>query len=303
MRELAGRQHGVVSRRQIRALASTRSALRSRLRSSGWEEPTPNVVRLAGSSHSFAQRCMAAVLDVAPEVFVARTTAAALWELPGFTPGTVHVTRSTDASSRTSDLATVHESRYLPAHHTAVQDGIPITTVPRTLFDLAGCLHPGRTERAVDNALRHRFADLEDLRRVTIELLARGRTGSKLMRALLEARGVGYIPTASGLEASFLALLVAAGLELPEGQVDLGGEAWIGRVDFYYRHLRLVIEIDSDLYHTAKLDAESDERRDIALGAAGFEVLRIRESSIRSSPHEVVAVVRVALGLATVLTP
>jgi hypothetical protein len=98
---------------------------------------------------------------------------------------------------------------------------------------------------------------LEELRRITIELLARGRTGSALMRALLAVRGAGYIPPASGLEADFLALLVAAGPELPEGQVNLGAEGWIGRVDF-------------------------------------FGVLRITESQLRDRPGEVVATVRAA---------
>jgi hypothetical protein len=233
MRELAGRQHGVASRRQLRALATSREALRSRVRSPGWEHLSANVLRLAGSPDAFSQRCVAGALDVAPSAVVSRTTAAALWQLPGFQPGPIHVTRPTAASSAHSRLAMVHESRYLPDHHRTLRDGVPLTTVARTLFDLAGCLHPGRSERAVENALKYQFVALESLRRVTIELLARGRAGSALMRELLATRGAGYIPPASGLEADFLALLVAAGLELPEGQVDLGGDGWIGRVDFY----------------------------------------------------------------------
>jgi hypothetical protein len=111
---------------------------------------------------------------------------------------------------------------------------------------------------------------------------------------LLAVRGAGYIPPASGLEADFLTLLVAAGLELPEGQVNLGADGWIGRVDFYYRLLRLVVEVDSHLHHSAKLDVEADERRDHALRAAGFGVLRITESQLRDRPGEVVATVRAA---------
>ena len=179
-----------------------------------------------------------------------------------------------------------------------------MTTVSRTVFDLAGCVHPLRAARALDNALTRKYVALEALRRVTIELLARGRTGSTLMRALLAARGAGYIPPASGLEASFLALLIAAGVELPECQVDLGASGWIGRVDFYYRNLRLVIEIDSDIHHTAKLDTESDERRDEALRAAGFDVMRITQAELRNDPDEVLARIQAPLGGATpVLAP
>ncbi len=130
---------------------------------------------------------------------------------------------------------------------------------------------------------------------MAIELFEHGRTGSALMRRLLADRDAGYIPAASGLEGRFLALLLAAGLELPERQVDLGGEGWVGRVDFYYRHLRLVIEIDSDIHHTSKLDRQSDARRDAALAAAGFTVLRIDEHEVWGRPQVAVAKVRAYL--------
>jgi hypothetical protein len=174
-----------------------------------------------------------------------------------------------------------------------------VTTVARTVFDLAGCVHPSRAERALDNALSHKLVKLEAMRRVTIEMVARGRKGSALMRVLLTERGAGYIPPASGLEAEFLAVVVEAGLEIPECQVNLGGSvSWVGRVDFYYPRRRLVVEIDSDRHHTSKLDRESDARRDAALRAAGFRVLRITEHELRLRPWEVVTNVRNALGSA-----
>lgn len=60
-----------------------------------------------------------------------------------------------------------------------------MTTVARTLFDLAGALHPGRTERALDNALSRHLLTLEAVRETTIELRQHGRSGSSLMRRLL----------------------------------------------------------------------------------------------------------------------
>ncbi len=247
---------------------------------------------------------MSGTLDAGPGAVASRTTAAALWGLPGFEHGTVHVTQPRNGTSRSSRLAVVHESRFLPPHHEAVREGIPLTTVARTLFDLAGCVHPGRTERAIENARRHHLVTLEQLRRTTVELVARGRKGSRLMRDLLAARGAGWVPTESGLEADFLALLVAAGIELPEGQVDLGGEGWVGRVDFYYSRIRLVIEIDGHAFHTSLLDTEADARRDEALRAAGFEVMRITEEQLRDHPEAVVERVRRALaGHPPVLVP
>lgn len=295
MRRLAERQHGVVTRSQVRDLATSREALRARIGSPGWVETTPLVLTMAGAPLSFHRRCMIAVLDAGPGALVSHVTAAALWDLPGFGPSRIHVSRLRARSGRTAASAELHEPRLLPQHHGTTVHGVPVTTVARTLFDLAGDVYPARAERALDNALAHRMVSLEVLRATTIELLERGRTGSALMRRLLTDRGAGYIPPASGLEARFLALLAGAGVELPEGQVDLGDEIWVGRVDFFWRAARLVVEIDSDRYHTSALDRESDARRDTALRAAGFRVLRITEHRLREQPAEVVALVCAAL--------
>lgn len=295
MRLLAERQHGVVTRSQARALAPSRDALRARIRSPGWVEATPLVLTMAGATPSFYRRCMIAVLDAGPGALVSHVTAAYLWELPGFRSSRVHVSRLRGRSGRDVARAELHELRLLPQHHGTTVHGVPVTTVARTLFDLAGAVHPARAERALDNALARNMVGLKALRATTIELLEHGRTGSALMRRLLTDRGAGYIPPASGLEAAFLVLIAGAGIELPHGQVDLGAEVWVGRVDFVWRAARLIVEIDSDRHHTSKLDRESDAQRDDALRAAGFRVLRITEHQLRERPAEVVAVVRAAL--------
>ena len=278
-------------------MAPSRAAYRSRLRSASWVRETPLVLRLAGSPRTFSQQCMVAALDAGEGSAVSHVAAAALWGFPGFSPVEVHVSRARGRSGRRTTSATLHEPRLLPDHHRTVVDGIPVTTVARTVFDLAGCVHPLRAERALDNVLARRMVDLDGFRAVAIELLEHGRTGSALMRQLLEDRGAGYIPPASGLEARFFAILVAAGLEVPERQVDLGAGTWVGRVDFYFRRARLIVEIDSERHHTSKLDAEADAHRDAAMRVAGFHVLRIREAQLGRS-FEVVAAVRGALSSA-----
>lgn len=292
LRELARGQHALVSRAQARQLGLGRDALARRIRAGEWDLITPRVLRLAGANVTFDQRCMAAVLDAGPSAALSRHAAAYHWSLPGFPPGPIDVSRARLRSNRHSTLATIHEPRYLPGHHLTFVDGIPVTTVARTVFDLAGCVHPQRAERALDNALSRKLVALGAMRSVTIELLERGRTGSALMRLLLAERGAGYIPPASGLEARFLALFIQAGIEPPDKQVDLGGDEWIGRVDFVDRRWRIVYEVDSDMHHSSKLDRESDARRDVALRAAGYEVVRISEHDLRDRPEVVVASVK-----------
>jgi hypothetical protein len=149
---------------------------------------------------------MAAVLDCGEGSVASHRTAAALWGLHGFRLDALDVIRprTRDAARRCS-LATVHEPRLLLLHHCTVLDGIPVTTPARTLFDLAGIAHPGRVERAVDNALSRSPALLPRLHAMLPEMAQRGRTGITLMREILAARPAGYIAPASGLESRVIA--------------------------------------------------------------------------------------------------
>ena len=169
-----------------------------------------------------------------------------------------------------------------------------MTTPARTIFDLAGVLAPQRTERAMDNALAKSPALLRALHRMLPELARRGRTGITLMRELLEARPLGYVPPASGLEARFLHLLEEVGIRARR-QVDLGGDDWIGRVDFVVEGTNLVIEVDSVRFHTSLLDRERDARRDAELRGAGYEVLRVTEEDVWHAPAETIRTVLAAI--------
>ncbi len=173
-----------------------------------------------------------------------------------------------------------------------------MTTVARTVFDLAGMVHPARLERALDNALGRRLTSPVALREVTNDLAEHGRRGSTLMRTLLAERGATYIAPESGLEARFLSLLRSSGLPEPSRQLDVGGARWIGRVDFAYSDARILIEIDSAVHHSSKLDLDADRRRDAALAEADFRVVRVTEDQVWFRPREAVAVVRRALASA-----
>ncbi len=296
LRSLALEQHGALSRRQAEALGVDRWAVERRLRSGAWRPGSPRVLVLEGTAATFEQRCVVAVLDAGHEAVVRGAAAAHIWALPGFGDADIEVTRLRRRARRRTDPVPAHEPLVVPPHHRTVHRGVPVTTVERTVFDLMAAVREGRAERALDNALARKLTSLRALRSIGEELCRRGRPGSALYRRLLSDRGVDFRPTESGLEADFLALLVEAGLPEPERQVDLGGEGWIGRVDFYVREARLVVEIDSDWFHTSALDAAADARRDEAFRAAGFEVVRITEGEIRS--HPVVAVERLRRALA-----
>lgn len=178
------------------------------------------------------QRAMSAVLDSGDGAVLSHRSAAATWGLPGFDMTELEVSRPRTGANRATGLAQLHHPCDLPAHHCTTRDGLPVTTLARTVFDLTGTEHPGRAERALHAALRAglRWTTIENYLN---ELARRGRPGIELMRELLAAHA-GRPAMGSGLEARFLRLLLNAGLPQPRRQVDLGTDDWAGRVDFLY---------------------------------------------------------------------
>jgi very-short-patch-repair endonuclease len=291
VRERAEQQHGVVSRDQCRLAGIS---MRAELARGDWEVLSPRVLRLRGAPRTARSRLMAAVLDAGGGAAASHGSAAALWRLPGFRLVPCEVVRPHGGDQLDVTLGRLHRSRSLPAHHVTVLDAIPVTTPARTLFDLAGVLHPLRTARAVDNALAKSPALLRALHRMLPELAERGRTGIRAMREILAARPLGYVPPASGLEARAIQILEEAGIRVRR-QVDLGGDDWIGRVDLLVEGTNLAIEIDSARYHSSLFDRERDARRDEALRAAGLEVVRVAAEDVWSAPSTVVRSIRKAL--------
>ena len=291
---LAATQDGLFSQRQVVAAGGDYELIRNRRRSGRWLRVVRGVYRFPGSALDARQLARAAVLAGPDGAVASHRTAAALWEIPGFRPGPVECLVPAPRSHR-SRLSRAHNTNALPAHHVVTLGTIAVTTPARTLFDLAGRLHPVRVGRAVDNALSMRLTSAPQLHRMLDELAASGRNGISTMRALLAERPPHLPAPESATEARFLVLLSRAGLPAPRRQVDLGGDEWVGRVDFYYPDHGLVIEIDSDRFHGALLDARNDARRDAAFAALDLRTLRVTDHEVWHEPERCVRRVERAL--------
>ena len=293
MRARAELQHGVLSLSQAYALGATRSMLRNGISRGAWDTPTRHVLRCVGAPRTAHQEIAVAVLDSGPGAAAGHTTAAALWRLPGFNARPLEVVRQRGISGRRSSVARVRQCRLLPSNHCTELAAIPVTTLGRTMFDLAADISPARLERLVDTVVSRSPVMLGVLHALLDELGERGRNGIANMRSLLDERPLGYVAPASGLEARFARILAEAGEPALERQVDVGGREWLGRVDFVDRTAKLLVEIDSALHHTSKLDRHRDQQRDRALLAAGWrQVLRIPEEHVWRKPWKVVSDVR-----------
>lgn len=294
LQQRAERQHGLIHISQLLELGppARRRALR---RAVGLTEVTSTVFRVAGSPPTPLQSALAAVLDAGTDGFLTHISSAGLWGIPGFPLDPPHVTAGRQRSGeRRSMLATIHRPRLIMPHHVTELDNIPVTVPSRMLFDLANMgLHEKRVERALDSAWAMGIVDSASLTRMLGELSCRGRRGIAVMRRLIEERSADYRAPESGLEFRFRSLLREASLPDMQPQADIGdGERWLGRVDFMEPDARLIVQINSERYHSALVDRRRDEEQSAALRAAGWTILAFTDVDLWHRARQVVDTVR-----------
>lgn len=269
-------QHGVVSRRQLRNAAIPAGVVARRVAAGRLTEVSPRVLLVAGAAPTEASQLMAAALDVDDLACVSHASAAGLWGFTGYRtlPPTITGVRRTGRSAATLPDE-LHRPRRLLSHHVVEMDGLRITTPTRTLFDLAALptVWPKRIELLLDSAWSRGLISHASLTRMLDEIGGRGRAGTVLMRELLAARPPDHRPPGSNLESRFDELARRAGFTGFARQVDVGGEAgWIGRVDFLDPCRKIVVEVDSERFHSSLTDRRRDDSRHTALRGAGYLV-------------------------------
>lgn len=270
----AEKQHGIFTIAQARAAGLSPDAIRQGLHSGRWQSVAPGVYRLCGSPPTWEQRLTALTYAAGPSAAASHRSAAALLGIPGFDRRGLPEVTTPRARRHRAPSTVVHRWRPFPDHHLTVVEGIVTTRVARTLVDLAGVVHHGRVERAVDNCLASGMVTSAALHSTFFELASRGRRGVAAMRTILGARPAEYVAPASELEARFVELLRSAGFPAPVRQLDAGDhDDWIGRVDFAYPDVGLLIELDSRRHHSALLDRERDAGRAERLLGGGWRSL------------------------------
>lgn len=293
--DLAARQAGVLHRRQLREAGLSDALVRRRVRDGQLRQIDDHVFVVPGSPPTWHQRIWIELQRSASPSIVGFRTASQLHHVGRLTTGDVDVLELESTKHRPG-ARSLHRSTRIPGWQVTAVDGVPVTTVTRTVFDLASLVSSARrrrglvaltavqVERALDDAIA-RGVPLPQFERVLASLAGRGRAGTCLMRELLLDRSAGEAATESELEDLVEAVLSEFGIALPTRQVSVGGtEAPVGRVDFVFRPERVVLEADGRRHHTALLDAEADRWRDLELAAAGYVAIRVTKRQLVDAP-------------------
>lgn len=282
---LAGRQHGVVARRQLRGLGFDDSAIDSRLRRGALLALHRGVFAVGHRKLTIQGHWMAAVLACGPGAVLSHRSAGEHWALVPRSGSIAEVTRPGAFKGRPRVRA--HRSK-LPSDEVEVLDGIPVTSVSRALFDLAAVLSRWQLEQALNEAevrqLTSRLSVPDLLRRHP------GRRGAATLRALLDEEVYGI--TRLELERRFAALIDTHRLPRPRRNAHVAVRGRFFEVDCLWRRQRIIVELDGRAAHDTRRAFDADRERDRILMAEGWLPMRVTWRQLQDEPEVIVSDLR-----------
>jgi predicted transcriptional regulator of viral defense system len=280
--DLAREQHRVVSRAQLKGLGLKRGAIRYRVECGRLHPIHDGVYAVGTSDLSRPGYLIAAVFACGRGAVLSHRTATDHRELISTSSPTIHVTVPRNNKPEI-DGVVVHLTRQLTEADWTVHDGIPVTSVARTLVDFAGVARPGELIQAIEQAERLRIFDM----RAVEETLARsnGRRGATALRkALTEIHGEPP-DLKSRLEHRFRNYCKKRKLPIPAFNVVIAGFL----IDAVWEHKKLLVELDSRRHHMGIREFETDRKRDTKLQMAGYRIARVTDHRLKHEADELEA--------------
>lgn len=281
IREFADTRHGIVTASELRELGLGERASQYRAASGRLRRLHRGVYSVERPSQK--GRWLAAVRACGGGAVLSHASAAALWDVLGDPTGTVHV-NVVGAHRRPRPGVTIHRAKLESVDITSI-DGIPCTTLARSLVDVAATISDHRLERTIVLAEEIRVFDLRAIHD-QLERMRGHRGSAALTRAISRFEDLAGIRSLA--EARFLALVRSAGL--PEPEVN----TWIPlpegggyRPDFLWRDRKLIVEVDSRTHHALRRAFEHDRRRDRRLLREGFVTVRFPAREVLRNRVEV----------------
>lgn len=286
--KLATRQHGVVARRQMSELGFGRKAIEAALaegRLNAIHEEVFAVGHRRIPPHGYL---WAAVLAYGPGAVVSHQSAATLWGLRRRRREPSHVTAARGRQGiRRREGLWIHRCKLRPAESTR-REGIPVTTVARTLFDLAEAVPYEDLKKTAEAADRRNLLRLRELERVCEN--GHGRRALRPVRQLLVELGA-PAEGRSPLEIRFAEFLRRRGMPAPAQNVLVLDH----EVDALWPAAKLVVELDSWEHHGHRAAFERDRARDPKLLLAGYRTIRVTHRRLSDEPEQLAAELRALL--------
>ncbi len=281
---VAGRQDNVITREQLIAAGLGRGAIEHRVETRMMQRLHRGVYLLGAAPPTPMARARAAAMACGADAVVSHRSAAEMFGLLPEAGGDVDVTVIGRNPHRQTGIW-IHRVAHLPRHEVVTMRGTRITSVARTICDLAATEPAREVEAAFQEALYRKIVTERPLAAI-IEREPR-RKGAPVIRALIEDPRM----TRSEKERALLRLIDAAQLPRPLTNVRVHGFL----IDAFWPAERLAVEFDGRDAHAHLLAFERNRKRDQVLVAQGVRVMRVTGRHLGHEPVAVVA--RIAQGL------
>jgi predicted transcriptional regulator of viral defense system len=280
--ELAETQHGILALHHFDLLGIDEDARKRLLAAGLLAHARYGVYRVTGAPPSWKGDVLAACWAGGTRAAASHLSAAALWPLPGGDESIQEITCPRWRRAHCDGLV-VHESLALPDDDITIVDGIPVTTVERTLFDLGAVCSRNLVERALEAALRDELTTLDKVTTTFARLARRGRRGVAILRSILDEYDADRKLTESDREKMMLQVFRKHGLPdpIPQFVVRHNGLS-IARVDAALPQYKLAFEYESYQWHTGKSALVRDNRRRNQLLAIGWPTIGVTAADLRS---------------------
>lgn len=284
---MGSRQYGIVTASQLHGLGLTPRQLDGWVLAGRLTPVRRGLYRLAGSPASWHGSVLAAVLAAGDPAVASHNTAAELWRLSDrrsahdpMSPGCLHLT----ASRRVRLEGVVGHVQTLTDLERAVLERVPVTSVARTLLDMAGMTDAAELGEMTDQALRRGILNLDQLRRLVDAHSGHGRRRLGPIREVLGERVAGYDPGANAWEARMDQMWDRVGLPPAVRQYRLvaGGRTY--RPDRAIVELKIAVDWNGYQPHGAVEAFHRDSNRRADMAAIGWFPL---DFTARSSPERI----------------
>jgi len=286
--------HALIRLDLAEAQGVTRKQLHRRVEQGLLDQVEDGIFRISGAPMTWHERLLVACWGQGPEAMASHRCSASLRRLDGFDRAPFEIVVPRWDRRRRRRGVIVHESTSLRGVDRNVVDGIPCTSIVRTLIDLPAVVPERRADQAFEDALRKRHCTVEQLAQRFLQVARRGRRGTRVGRRLIEKRMGGYVPTMSEFERRVSELIETSGMPRPQRQVLVEIRGTRVYIDLAWPDLKIGIECDGLFDHATNLALPWDDDRQNELQLLGWFVIRITWTMLTTQPELLVAQIRQA---------
>ena len=283
--ELAGRQFGAVSRRQLLDLGNSHSRIDHWLHSGRIHPRHRGVYAWGRPELSTEGELAAGLLYAGPGAALASLSALWWQQLLNRRPEPTLI-----ASPRRCRPTHGVRAAHVPDLTRHLHNRLPVVPLPEALLAAAPLLSRNALRLVLARAEYERLLDRADVEAV----LRSGRPGTPALRAAVDAHLPALAACANEYERDYVLLCERSGLPVPEPNERIGRH----RPDMLWREQRLIVEIDGKRAHSTPAQLTADARRQAELERRGFALLRFTAAAVRADPERVAAATRQALAAA-----